>query len=372
MGRRRLGPRRLVLLAVGADLARQPPHLRHRGLVLGIEQQRGEVHAEGAGLVADLVLEQLGPPPQHLDARLPGRRPLEQGRLDRQRVVPLAAAFRQRQDRLADVLAIGRPRERAQEILHGPGAIIEPLFAQLRPAHVQRDPPGAIGGLQRQVEAGQDLLPQLDLVALGRDPLDLGQQLSASGVEAQGVAQGVERAAPVTQAPLRHLGQLAAGRQVGRGIEPGRRLPRGGGRRLRAGRAARLAVGRGRCLGPQRAPLVLVHLGQIAPQAVGLGRAPQLGDGGRVGRLPVGPPVPVERGLVIAQPLGGDLGDALHQRAHLARVAPGPHPPLERVHVARPVAHLSVELGGRRQRLVVVGLRARAPARTPAARGWDR
>ena len=329
--RRRLRLGRAIDLAVAPDRPGQPPQVGEGVGILGREQEADQVAAERARQILELLLDHLGAAAQR-GQPIGAVGALGQRRLDGDHVAPGPVLLGQPVQAGAQVVAIGGPRERGQQLGRGLLGLAEALVEHARLLLVQLDPAGRGRRAQRDVVAVGELLPQRALIALGGQALGLGQQRAVARRHHQRLEQRGHRARPIRQAALAYRGQLAAGRHVGVDV---RRHPAAAG-------------------GEQATALVAPHLGQLAPQAVGLGGALELGQRGRVGRLVVGAPPVLETGLVVAELLGGEGGQPGQQALALTHVLGPRQAALEHPRGVLVVAQPLVQIGGGGQRLVVL------------------
>ena len=398
--RRGLGARRAIDVAVLADHARETPRVRRGLVVVGREQQRDEVRAERARRVLELVLDHLRLAAEQLHAARRRLRALDERAVDRDHVVPRAGLRGEADEVFADVIAcslaaggdrlvacslaargdrvvacslaaggdrlvacslaaggdrlvacslaaggdrlaaalVARPRERREHVGDRALGIVDALVEDVSAAQVQLDALRRRRGRERDVVRVAEALPRVAVVDLAGDAIELREQAGVARRHRQRLAEHRHRARLVAEPPLDELAELARQRDVARGI---------------VGHAG---------VADRDEPLALVgeHLGELAPQAVRLAGAPHVGERALVGRLLVRAPPPPERGLGIAELVGGRRRDPLHERApllggRLASRIDAEHP-LDHLHVlleaAEPVH--DVRRGG--HRLVLLGV----------------
>ena len=321
--------------------------MRGRVGVVGREQQRDQVGAERARQILELLLDDLGLAAQDLDARGRGLRALDERVVDGDHVGPRARLGRERDEHLAGVVAIGRPRERGEHVGHRALGVVGARVEDARAAQVQLDALGGGRGGERDLVGVEHAAPRDALVEVGGEPLDLGEQPGVARRDRERLGGDRLRARAVAEPALADAGELARPRH-----EP-------------------LGLGRRAARAERDQPLALVgeDLGELAPQAVRLGGAAHVGERVLVGRLVVRAPPPPERAARIAELVGGGRGDPLDQRAPVLGVLGGlgagrqlgaarreREHALDHRDVLLPPAELGEQLGGGGERLVLIGV----------------
>ena len=338
-------------LAVLPDHARESPQVRRDVAVLRREQEADQVRPERPRRVLQLLLDHGGLASQQLDAARRRRSSFDERGIDRDHLGPRPRLDGERHERLARLLAVRRPGERSEQILHRALRIVDPLVDDARASQMQIDALGGQRRRERDIHRVDHGAPRHALVELRREPLDLGEEARVARRDGQRLGEHGQGARLVTEPSLEDPRELARERHEPLGLDGSRRDARAA--IDRTGPTARLQ------------PLALVgeDLGELAPQVVRLRRAPDVGERLLVGRLVVRAPPPAKGALRIGELVGGGRGDPLHERA--PRLCPvvgirvvasrqQREHPLDRLHVLLPLAQPREQLGGRRERLFLI------------------
>ena len=317
----------------------------------GCEEQRDQVRAEGARCVLELLLDHGRLAAKDLDAARGVRGTLDERGLDRDDVIPRAGLGRERDEHLARVFAIGCPREGGEHVGDRTLGIVDALVEDLRAAQVELDALGRRRGGERDIVGVEQRLPPLARIELCREAIELGEQAAIARRDRDRLGNHGHRARLVREAALEQARELARQRDEA----------------LRLRRDA-LAANRDEALA-----LVGHHLGELAPQAVGLARTAHVGERLLVGRFVMGAAPPAERALGIGELVRGRRGDPLDERAaRLGVVSDGTRVGMiaagqEREHalehgdVLLPLAELREQVGGGGERLVLIGIELEHP-----------